>query len=127
MREYTIEDFKVDREKCHYHAHGTWNVPIFDTEPQWNLNYSDILTRLIQYAGRYCESYASDLFIHWKEIEKKLKDRNYQGEKLILGFREMGVDSNDWVIKNLNENLYYYRKFVTIEIVINGNNIDMYM
>lgn len=128
MREYTIEDFKVDKEKCSYHAHGTWSVPVFYTEPQWNLNYSDILTRLIQVAGRYCENYASDLFIHWRAIEKKLKDRNYEGEKLVLGFREMGVDSNDWVVNNYNESgCYYYRKIITIEIIVNGNHIDMYM
>ena len=128
MREYTLEDFNVDKERCKYHAHGTWSTPIFDTEMEWNINYSDILTKLIQFAGRYCESYASDLFIHWRAIEKKLKDRNYEGEKLVLGFREMGVDTNDWVVKNYNESgSYYYRMIVTLEIVVNGNHIDMYM
>ena len=127
MREYTLDDFNVDKEKCKYHAGGTWSVPLFETEPQWNSNYSDILTRLIQYAGRYCESYASDLFIHWIAIEKKLKDRNYKGEKLVLGFRDMGVDSNERVVDNYNDNSYYYRKIVTIEIVVNGNHIDIYM
>lgn len=127
MREYTLDDFKVDREKCRHHSSGTWSVSVFDTVPSWNLNYSDILTRLIQAAGRYCEDYASDLFIHWSAIEEKLKDRNYEGETIILGFREQGVDKNEWVVKNYNENRYYYRKIVTLEIVINGNHIDMYM
>lgn len=128
MREYTLEDWKVDTERCRYHASGTWSVPIFDTEPQWNLNYSDILTCLIQVAGRYCESYASDLFIHWKELEKRLRDRNYKGETIVFGFRDMGVDTNDWVVKNYNESgSYYYRKIITLEIVIKGNHIDMYM
>jgi len=127
MREYTIDDFKIDKAKCKYHAHGTWSIPIFDVEEQYSINYSDILTHLIFLAGRYCESYASDLFIHWSALVKKFRDRNYEGEKFLLGFREMGVDSTDWVIKNHNENSYYYRKIVTIEVVINGNNIDMYM
>lgn len=127
MRAYTLEDFNLDHENCRYHEHGSWSVPIFETEPQWNLNYSSILTHLIFLAGRFCEHYASDLFIHWESLIKKFKDKNYKGEKLLLGFREMGVDDTDWVIKNYNDDYYYYRKIVTIEIVINGNNIDMYM
>ena len=128
MREYTLEDWTVDKDRCRHHASGTWSVPIFGTEPEWNINYSDILTYLIQAAGRYCESYASDLFIYWRVIEKRLRDRNYEGEKIVFGFREMGVDTNDWVVKNYNEcGCHYYRKIITLEIVVNGNHIDMYM
>lgn len=29
----------------------------------WRINYSSILSKLIQEAGRWCEHYASDLFI----------------------------------------------------------------
>ena len=127
MRELTLEDFKVNRENCKYHASGSWSVPIFSNECEWYINYSDILTRLIFLAGRFCESYASDLFIHWTSIVQKLNDRNYTGEKLVLGFRESGVDSNDWVVKHYNETSYYYRAIAVIEIVVNGNKIDMYM
>ena len=35
-------------------------------EGKWEINYSSILTRLIQEAGRWCEYYASDLFVQQK-------------------------------------------------------------
>ena len=61
-------------------------------------------------------------------LQAVLKNPNYEGEKIVFGFRDMGVDTNDWVVKGYNESgCYYYRKIVTLEIVINGNHIDMYM
>lgn len=99
-------------------AHGNWIVPLSGTEPQWNLNYSKILTQLIQDAGRYCESYASDLFIQWKySIDNHLKERYWEGGKFRFGFREFGVDADDW-IKDNESNPYYYRKIRTLEVNI---------
>ena len=115
-------------------ATGYWTVPLFERDSQWNINYSDILTKLIQYAGRYCEWYASDLFIIWKyNIEDKLKDRNLESFTLRFGFRESGVDhelSNDPdrtpITNNLKEcGSYYYRKLATLEIEIDKENIKM--
>ena len=40
-------------------ATGSWN----DYRECWDINTSDILTKLIQAAGRLCDRYASDLFI----------------------------------------------------------------
>ena len=82
---------------------------------------------MIQIAGRYCESYASDLFLIWQALEERLKNPNYEGESLILGFRKMGVDKNETVVNNYNANYLYYRKIIPIEIVVTGNEIDMYM
>lgn len=115
-------------------ATGYWTVPLFESEQQWNINYSDILTKLIQYAGRYCEHYASDLFIIWKyNIEDKMKDRNLESFTLRLGFREMGVDhevSSDPERTPITNNLkecgsYYYRKLATLKIEIDKENIKM--
>ena len=127
MREYTLEDFKLEPKNCTIHEYGMWSVPVFETEPKWNINYSDILSRLIFAAGRYCESYASDLFIIWQSLEERLKNPDYKGESLILGFRDMGIDKNETVVKNYNANYLYYRKIISIEIVVTGNRIDMYM
>ena len=33
---------------------------------KWEINYSSILTKLIQEAGRWTERYASDLFLGWR-------------------------------------------------------------
>lgn len=114
-------------------AEGKWSTPFFESSPMWNLNYSDILTTLIQYAGRYTERYASDLFIIWKYcVEEKLSDPNLESYTITFGFREGGVDrecSNDpeitTVTKNLENSRYYYRKVVKLEIKIDGNNIEM--
>ena len=43
-------------------ATGSYNL----LEGKWEINTSFILTRLIQEAGRWCESFASDLFVQWK-------------------------------------------------------------
>ena len=114
-------------------ANGRWGVPLFDYQPMWDINYSDILTELIQYAGRYCEHYASDLFIIWKYcVEDKLKDRDLESFSITFGFREFGVDqdiSTDTerivVAKNLKNNSYYYRKVAKLDITIDGSNIKM--
>lgn len=57
-----------------------------------DINYSTILTKLIQEAGRYCEHYASDLFISWNLIEQSLRDGTIESGVEMFGFREMGVD-----------------------------------
>lgn len=112
---------------------GRWSIPLFACVPQWDLNYSDILTKLIQYAGRYCESYASDLFIIWNYcVERKLKNPDLESFTLKFGFREMGVDEEvsydpdrNTVTRHLNENYYYYRKVATLEVNIDDNKIEM--
>ena len=112
---------------------GNWSKPLFESEPCWNLNYSSILTQLIQYAGRYCESYASDLFIIWKyNVENKLKDPDLENYTIWFGFREMGVDNDKStdeeriaVRKNMKENPYYYRKVAKLDVIVEGNKIIM--
>lgn len=121
MRDYTMDDFNVDRERYECHDFG------YLTENGFEINYSSTLTHLIHYAGRYCECYASDLFLIWSSLLDRLENREYTGEKLILGFRESGVDKNETVVKNYNANWYYYRKIVTIEIDVKNGVIDMYM
>lgn len=60
------------------------------------VNYSRILTILIQEAGRVCADYASDLFISWEslldEAEKKMKEKADFTLTTFFGFREQGVD-----------------------------------
>ena len=92
----------------------------------WQINYSSILTRLIQLAGRFCESYASDLFIYWDKFDPKKKDENYKGEYLLLGMHDTGIDYNESVLKNYNNNIYFYRKIVSIETVVENNKLTMY-
>lgn len=39
-----------------------------------SINLSSILTVLIQEAGRWCRSYASDLFIYWSSLQKQVDE-----------------------------------------------------
>lgn len=129
MIEYTIDYFKVDRKRCECHDCGYWRnaYESWLNEDGFEINYSSTLTHLIQYAGRYCENYASDLFLIWSCLVERFKNKDYTGEKLILGFRESGVDKNESVVRNYNENRYYYRKIVTVEIEVKDGRLDMYM
>lgn len=75
------------------------------------VNYSRILTILIQEAGRVCVDYASDLFISWEslldEAEKKMKEKANFTLTTFFGFREQGVDGPLYINEKLsNENMY---------------------
>ena len=75
------------------------------------VNYSRILTILIQEAGRVCADYASDLFISWEsllvEVEKKMKEKANFTLTTFFGFREQGVDGPLYITEKItNENVY---------------------
>jgi len=114
---------------------GTWSRSIFGTEMEWNINYSSILTKLIQDAGRYCEAWASDLFIIWKyDVDNRLQNRDTQSFTIKFGFRDTGVDHDDSldtereykiVETHYKTNCYYYRKIDTLTVTVDGNKITM--
>ena len=111
---------------------GTWSRSIFGTEMEWNINYSSILTKLIQDAGRYCDAWASDLFIIWKyDVDNRLQNRDTQSFTIKFGFRDTGVDHDDsleeykTVEPNYKNNYYYYRKIDTLTVTIDDNKITM--
>ncbi len=57
------------------------------------VNYSAMLTRLIQEAGRWCEAFASDLFIDWHAVERHLeKMEEFSNTSFVFGMRRLGVD-----------------------------------
>ncbi len=101
-KEYTLENFTM--ESVMKEATGEWSNDIFSGEKCWNINYSDILTFLIQKAGTICKYHASDLFISWSSLENKMKQdgEEYAGGKYLFGFRESGVDHDNYVLSRLN-------------------------
>jgi len=101
-KDYTLEDFTM--ESVMKEATGDWSNDVFSGEKCWNINYSDILTFLIQKAGTICKNYASDLFISWSSLEKEMKKegQEYAGGKYLFGFRESGVDHDSYVLSRLN-------------------------
>ena len=94
-------------------------------EGKWEINYSSILTRLIQEAGRWCESYASDLFVQWKyKIDQKLDDGTLYTNTFVFAFRDSGVDHEEWYENHKNE-YNYYRAVWFLDVVVDEGKIKM--
>lgn len=66
-----------------------------------NCNFSSEWSRLINEAGRWCESYASDILIDFKSIKaylERLKNgEESEGREFWFGFRQMGVDGLSFI------------------------------
>ena len=94
-------------------------------EGKWEINYSSILTRLIQEAGRWCESYASDLFVQWKyKIDQKLDNGTLYTNTFVFAFRDSGVDSEEWYENHKNEH-NYYRAVWFLDVLTDKGKIKM--
>lgn len=101
---YTYDDFKVnDYAYKPIEAEGRWDT----YRNCYSVNDSDILTRLIQEAGRYCEHYASDLFIDWEYVQAAVHSGD--NTTFLFGFRQMGVDHAAFVFSRYNESGYSAR------------------
>lgn len=101
---------------------------------EWDINYSSILTALIQSAGRYCQNYASDLFIDWFAIAKRLEnsdDRYTDGVyEYLFGIRKSGVDGINYILSQANNNdigyfSQYYSEIFKLTVTIDADNIKM--
>ena len=105
-----------------------------DGEKYVEINMSDIYTALIQEAGRWCESYASDLLHDIDAVKRHLefpdeweKSRNFRKTKdgadsvyFRFGFRANGVDHREYIecaLKNEHEKYHYYRSIWELSIV----------
>ena len=99
------------------------------TEQGWNINYSSILTTLIQQAGRWCENYASDLFLDWKSIDNKLLSGEEINEQFLFGFRQQGVDHAAYVQSRLKDDPFCqeYRALWVLDIATNKEDLVMTM
>ena len=101
---------------------------------EWDINYSSILSALIQSAGRYCQHYASDLFIGWFAIAKRLEnsdDRYTDGVyEYLFGIRKSGVDGITFILSQANNNdsgyfSQYYSEIFKLTVTVNADNIKM--
>ena len=94
-------------------------------EGKWEINTSSIITRLIQEAGRWCESYASDLFVQWKYgIDQKLDNGTLYTDTFVFAFRDSGVDSEEWYENHKNEH-NYYRAVWFLDVLTDKGKIKM--
>ena len=102
----TINDFKLN----------TYAYPLLSEEGRkvpyscnYDINYSSILTRLIQEAGRFCESFASDLFIEWHNVKAWIESAGFcDSEVFLFGFRQYGVDDAGYILSRYNGGGYAY-------------------
>ena len=129
-KEYTIGDFTF-RGNSNIEEHGRFSF----YSGEYEVNTSSILTRLIQEAGRFCERYASDLFIDWKSVEKylgKKLDPSVAEERMtfLFGFREDGVDHDTFVLSRYNSGSYdcpraEYRSIWRLDILKTDDEVFM--
>lgn len=100
----------------------------------WDINYSSILTALIQSAGRYCQDYASDLFIDWSAIAKRLEnndDRYTDGVyEYLFGIRKSGVDGITFILSQANNKDFgyfseYYSEIFKLTVTVNAGDMKM--
>jgi hypothetical protein len=95
----------------------------------WEINYSGILSRLIQEAGRFCESFASDLFIDWKTVEEEIESMKDGGAvSFLFGFRQMGVDHAAFVLARYENNTHAeheYRSMWRLDMNADGGKLTM--
>lgn len=96
----------------------------------FEINSSSILTKLIQEAGRWCERYASDLFISWEYLLKAMEEPDFTGGQWAFGMRSDGVDNLGSIIIRITEPCYgyssdYYRAVWGLDITVNGDTIRM--
>ena len=128
-KEYTMEELmtKVKPVNKPIRADGYWST----YENHWDINYSSILTRLIQSAGRFCKNYASDLFIDWISIEKRLTEENLYTDgvyEYLFGMRKQGVDHMSYILSNANNGKYlsdYYSEMFKLTVKVVNKNITM--
>ncbi len=82
------------------------------------INYSGVLTKLIQEAGTVTANYASDLFISWegllKEAEKRMDSQNDFEITTFFGFRENGVDGPEYISIKLSSPEIYGSPYISI-------------
>lgn len=120
---FTINDFTA----C------VWYKPIESTgywsnfSERWDINYSSILTELIQQAGRWCECFASDLFISWQTVEKRLVSREIENESFLFGFRQYGVDHDRFIFSRFNQDEFTqeYRTIYRLDIELMEDEVKM--
>ena len=123
--EYTIDSFQPK-----LYAKPTETTGRFYTG-KLEINTSSILTALIQTAGRFCERFASDLFIDWQSVMKQAQEIE-PGETVsrLLGFREDGVDGNTYILHNYNQyggsmSSHYYRKLYRLDMHREQDDLHM--
>ena len=115
-----LEPIKTDTGIWHHNLAG---------EKVIDVNISDIMTHIVHDVGRFCEHYASDVFINHDSLMKKLDNlpENNQTEYTWFGIRESGVDDISYILCNMNNQSpeyisQYYRRLYCVKMHIESEN-----
>lgn len=113
-KEITIDYFKKSEFFETIKSSGYWS----DLRHKWDVNYSSILTELIHQAGRWCEYYASDLFISWETVMQYLYNPEIENKSFLFGFRACGVDHDSFIFSRFSDDEYteVYRSIYRLDI-----------
>lgn len=124
-KEVLLERFKEDIGEAHIDTYAYTCKKLSD------VNYSSILTKLIQEAGSVCTHYASDLFISWESLVNDLKEvletkeKETWNESYFFGFRDMGVDHDCYIYNRVNSPEVYgfpYESIYRLDIACDRKN-----
>ena len=122
MLKKSITDFKAKTYGKPIVAEGRWEVGYAADHLAANINVSSIATKLIQEAGRWCTSFASDFLVQWIPIANGLEDGTLRSKRKIFGFRESGVDHEGFLLNRYTTYsdsvtaAYYYRSIWRLDI-----------
>lgn len=88
-----------------------------------DINYSEILSRLMKEAAEKCHNYASDLFISWESMLLELSTAPKPDTFVeYFGFRDLGVDHETFISVKLENPLLYgknpYHSIFRLEIIM---------
>ena len=98
----------------------------YDNEISVEINYTYIITKQIQEAGKQCNSYASELVLDLNSLEEKMRDFSIETDSILFGFRNLGVDSNDAIINRLNNSINYtYNSIWRLDIDVSGYDEEL--
>lgn len=121
----TIQDFKALDPQEPITSYGEME------NGKTNINTSSIWTRLIQEAGRWCKDYASDLLYDYEKIAKKVETASLQTESYLFGFREYGVDHDNFIFSRYSNQTVYgsaaleYRAIWRLDITVEESTLNL--
>lgn len=101
----------------------------YDVDYEYSICLSNIFSRLIQDAGRFCDRCASDVLFAIDAIKKTVDDV-HANEILLVGIRDGGVDTTGFIAEKLLGNCwqpYYYRRIYGIKISHTPDDVSVEM
>lgn len=118
-RKFTLNDFKTNE----YMMKPIIAYATLTPYGKWSANMSTIYSKLITDTGRFCEHYASDIFIDLQSVERYIQQGSLENKTWLFGIRSSGVDHTEVVLNKID--LREYRALYRLDAVVDGNKMTM--